>query len=70
MAFLGGITWKHPDYQDVIVIPLSLIGKDSFKLDLPHNMQYLGSPEYSDVIEVFMSFVNPVKYGRPNATVS
>ena len=71
MAFLGGITWKHSNYHGNArsMIPLNL-GCDSFHLELPKNMRYLSSPEYADVVEVFMPFLNQEKFGEPDILVS
>ena len=69
MSYVGGITWKHPDYQNVVIhsIPMNM-GQD---MDLPKDLEFLSSSEYSDVSEVFMPYISQdVKYGKPNPKVS
>ena len=70
MSFFGrGITWKHPDYQNVVIhsIPLNLnLARD---VELPKNLQFISQPEFADVLKVFMPYVNQEKYGQPDPPV-
>ena len=70
MAFLGGITWKHPDFENVVIhsIPLK-IPHNTEELGLPKNMEFLGLPEYREVVELFMPYVNQEKWGQPDPMV-
>lgn len=72
MSFLGGITWKHSDYQNVVIhgIPMKLGHESSDAASLPKDMKYITSPGYGDVLEVFRPFINQEKYGQPDEPVS